>query len=570
METQNPDRNEIETLVENLIKYKRAYYEGNPLISDSEYDKFEDKLRQIDPDHHVLKFVGTDKTGKVRHDPLLLSANKLSSVLDIQKWAKKYGIIVGYKIDGLTVKLVYINGKLIQGSTRGNGELGDDITAQAFNLHNVPHEIPELNQIEIRGEAYIPLSTFNNLQGEHKSPRNLATGTIRSKDPKLVKSRGVSFMAFDLINPKLPMDFSDKIKTIKKWGFKNADFRLTTQLNIEKIYSDVCDRRAEFDFEMDGLVFKINKFEIRNQMGNTEHHPRWMTALKFPAKESSTIIKEITWQVGRTGRLTPVAELEPIELAGARLSRATLHNMDFLIKGDYAPGDRVFIVRSGDVIPKIVGMAEKGSQKAFLPEKCPACGGNVRDDGVSIYCDNLECDEKLFRKLQHFIQVTKIEHLGEETQRKLWNKKLIRNPADLFKLSTETLFSLVGKNGTKIFKQIQNKKSLTLPVFLKSLGIHTLSSGMSKTLSKKFGTFEKIQSLSLTDLENIDGIGKITAQSIYSGLHDKSLYEPLFKAGVVVQPFISNVFQAKKTVISGKKIYITGSVQGYNKKMNSQ
>ena len=211
---------------------------GAPEISDAEYDRLETKLKELDPDHPILKFVGTDKTGKVLHDPLMLSANKLPTADRIIKWAKNHEIVVGYKVDGCSIKLVYLDGILIQGSTRGDGEKGDDVTEQARFLKDVPLEIPEKNYCEIRGEAYIPLSTFNSLAEDHKSPRNLATGTIRAKHPEKVKERGISFMAFELIIPRKSINMAKKIKILEKWGFKSADIKLITPGEIKSIYED--------------------------------------------------------------------------------------------------------------------------------------------------------------------------------------------------------------------------------------------------------------------------------------------------------------------------------------------
>lgn len=560
---------EIEFLSKKIIKYKRAYYEGNPTISDAEYDRLEAKLRNLDPDHPILKFVGTDKAGKVLHDPLMLSANKLPTVEKIIKWAKKWAkddkIVVGYKIDGLTVKLIYLDGILIQGSTRGDGERGDDITEQARFLKDVPHEIPEKNYCEIRGEAYIPLSTFNSLEGEHKAARNLATGTIRTKDPEKVKERGISFMAFELIIPRKDINMARKIEILNKWGFKSADIKLITSNEIKSVYEDVCDHRLDFDFEMDGLVFKINSAKIQKNMGNTEHHPRWMSALKFPAKQESTIIKEIVWQVGRTGKLTPVANLEPIELAGATISRGTLHNKKFVEEENYATGDKIFLIRSGDVIPKITGMAEKGPHSSVIPSTCPACSAPTQDDDTNVFCSNKNCEERLYRQLRYFIQTVKIEHLGEETLRKLWEKNHVRIPADLYTLERELLHQIIGKNGLKIYKQIQDKKSIPLPTFLKSLGIHQLSTGLAKILAKKFIDFDRITKITVKELKEIEGIGQITADFVVEGFQNKNLYQSLLNNGVIVQSYQTRTNKVVDSPISGKKIYITGSIPGYKK-----
>ncbi|MHA1727151.1 MAG: NAD-dependent DNA ligase LigA [Promethearchaeota archaeon] len=574
MTVQNSNKSmeeKIKVLAESILRYKRAYYQGVPLISDVKFDRLEKKLRNLDPNNTVLKFVGTDKTGNVPHNPPMLSADKVPSIEKALKWADGHDVFWGFKVDGLSIKLVYLHGELILGASRGNGDVGENLTSQALNLKNIPKKIPLMEYCEVRGEAYMSISKFKSIESEgYKSPRNLATGTLKAKDPELTKTREIEFMAWDLIIPNRRIDVNEKTKLLKDWGFKCADHSLITsgetKKKISEIYNDILEGRDTFDFEMDGLIFKINDATVQKSMGSTEHHPRWMIALKFPSAEGFSTIRKIVWQVGRTNKITPVAEVDPIELAGATLSRVTLHNKKFIEEGDYAVGDKIILIRSGDVIPKIIGIEEKGPNYTSIPERCPICGSLVEDNGVNIYCTNKNCGEARFRRLQHYISIVKIEGIGIETLRKLWDMDLVKEPADLYDLKRNTLYREIGKNGTKIYDQIQNTKIIALPVFLASLGIPSLSSGTAKMLAKKFGSFEALVKASRKTLEDIEGIGEITKEKIYTGLHNKDLYKPLFEKGIKVQPYIRKTTeQIAGSPISGMKIYITGSIPGYKK-----
>nr|MDO8087399.1 NAD-dependent DNA ligase LigA [Candidatus Sigynarchaeum springense] len=564
-------------LAKRIVEAKRAYYEGKPIMSDAEYDRLEQQLREVDPKNPVLEFVGTDVTGDVPHDPPMLSAEKLASIADVVPWARGQRLAWGYKVDGLSVKLVYVDGHLVKGATRGDGRKGEDVTAQCFRLGDVPHQVPAASPetrgiVEVRGEAYMPVSKFNAISHAEsfKNPRNLATGTLKAKDPALVSERGLRFMAWDIIVRDKPMDVDKKIDLLGSWGFQCADQGIIAPAEAASVFDSILAKRDAIDFEMDGLVFKVADAGVQAALGATDHHPRWLAAVKFPAREDTTTVLGIDWQVGRTGKLTPVARLEPVELGGATISNATCHNAKFVMDNDLAPGDKVFIVRSGDVIPKINAVAEKGSGHATVPGKCPECSSVVRSDGTNIFCTNAGCGEAGYQRLMNYISVVGIEQIGEKSLRRLWDEEGVRKPAALYALSKEKLAAMFGKNGEKMWEQLRGKMAMPLATFLEALGIPRLSKVTARAIAKEIPTLAGVVGASTARLEEIPGIGPETSASIVGTLKDARLYQDLLDAGVtIVAPGKPATEPASKgsapSPVEGKRIYITGSVPGYKK-----
>nr|MDO8110928.1 NAD-dependent DNA ligase LigA [Candidatus Sigynarchaeota archaeon] len=557
-------------LAEKIIRAKQDYYDGKPSISDAEYDRLENELRKINTDNPVLKVVGSEMAkGDVVHEIPMLSAEKLASVNGIPSWAGSNDIAWGFKVDGLSISLMYNGGNLIQGSTRGNGKKGENVTFQCFYLAGVPRVIDHGGNVEVRGEAYMPLSTFKTFP-DAKSARNLATGTLKSKDPLVVAKRGIHFMAWDVIMDGKRIDIDKGIALLEKLGFEHADQGIVGKEGTKSIYERILASRDTYDFEMDGLIFKLNDATAQEQAGCTDHHPRWIVAVKFPSKEDSTVVTGMTWQVGRTRKITPVAHLEPVELGGATITNATCHNMKFILDNDIAIGDTVSIIRSGDVIPKITGVLSKGPNKASLPTLCPECGSPLTDNGTDISCTNEKCGEASYQRLANYIDALKIEQVGEKSLRRLWSEKEVKAPADLYKVSLDTLVEMFGKNGEKMHAQIHGKKVLPLASFLRALGIHRLSKVISAVLAKKFKTLDAVLAVTEAGLQEIDGVGPEIAKSIVTSFKDKSIYQPILDAGVTVVPFeetrdIPAQESKNASPIGGKRIYITGSVPGYKK-----
>jgi DNA ligase (NAD+) len=546
-----------------------------PLISDAEYDALEDELRALDPENPVLFMVGTPEGGKVQHNPPMLSCQKASDVAEVVKWAENKSLYAGYKIDGLSLSLIYENGKLIQAATRGNGQSGDDVTISVMKIDNIPKTIPEKNRVNVRGELFMHLSEFDRINSQlpddekFSSPRNLAVGTLKQKDPTFLDQRELDFRPFDILGLNESLTTEESCDILKKWDFKPTDFKLIKKPNsetIRKLFEEVKAKRdSELDFEIDGIVFKYNDPVDRANAGQTEHHPKWQIALKFESKGDTTKVVGITWQVGRTGALTPVAELEPVEIAGATIKRATLHNADFVLDMDVAVNDIVSVVRSGDVIPQITEVIEKGSNSAVLPTTCPSCDNPVTREGVNIVCTSDICPERDIQSILHWIRITDIKGLGIESVRKLYDLGLVKHYADLYdeKLAEDQLVEVLGKNGEKIKANIEATRELPFHIFLSGLGIPTVGRRMGRLLSKHFSSLKELQNTSVSQLCQIEGISDVTAQYIIEGVNDKNRAHRLLANDVEI------IYPEKKTdadnLSKRERIYVTGKIEGMTK-----
>jgi DNA ligase (NAD+) len=586
---------EVVRLENKILYHKRKYYDGEPELSDSEYDKLEDQLMILDPKNPILFMVGSPGGGDVIHEPRMLSCEKAKTVDDVISWADGRELYLGHKIDGLSLKLIYEKGRLVQAATRGNGLKGEDVTINVMKIQDIPKTIPEEKRIEIRGELYMTISEFDrinkSLNQQYSSPRNLAAGSLKQKNPSILDERALKFKAFDLLGLE-GLTIDEMVELFHSWNFDKSDFKLIEKPDyqtISKIHQDIEKERNELDFEIDGIVFKFNDYNERKNAGSTEHHPKWQIALKFESKGEITELKGITWQVGRTGVLTPVAELEPIMVSGATISRATLHNLEFLVGINANIGDMIYVERSGDVIPKITSVEEKRNHKPItLPEVCPSCGLSVRKSGVNLICENRSCKEQILQKIHYWVKITEIDGLGPKSIEKLYDKKLVSHIGELYKLTEQELTDLLGKNGSKIFNNIQKALDLPFHVFLAGLGISTLGKKIGKILAENFSSFKELQDASIPTLTTIEYISDITADYIKKGVNDKEIYQPLFDNGVKIiyrtekqqkrhlkpqkgsltQYFDKNIKQDGSTHLSGlgKKIYVTGKIEGKSKK----
>jgi DNA ligase (NAD+) len=529
----------------------------------------------------------------------MLSCRKAVDIEEVLKWSNGEDLFVDYKIDGLSLSLTYSEGRLIQAATRGNGTTGDDSTVATMKIKSIPKEIPIKDRLFIRGELFMPRSEFNRINtldpDSYSSPRNLAVGTLKQKDLSLLEKRKLDFFAFELYGYKDETTFQKKKELLDSWGFHTTGIEFLgkpTQEKITEIYTTIEKERETLDFEIDGLVFKFNEAAVRETAGETAHHPKWMIALKFTSKGKITRVNDITWQVGRTGILTPVAELEPIEIAGALIQRATLHNREFLETLNVARGDQVMVIRSGDVIPKITNVEVKGKSNYTLPLLCPSCSSQLQKEGVNLICTGSECKDRDIQKIRHWIRTLDIKGLGPRSIEKLYESG-VKHFTDLYDSSlTETkLVNLLGKNGSMIFRNIQKTRNLEFNLFLAGLGIENLGLQMAKTLTTHFKTWGDLQNATLSQLIQIEGISDLTGNYILSGINDPSLGKTLLEKGVEIsyeplrrrqktipQGTLTDFFQEGKSNKSerieksiGEKndkgtVYVTGKIPDMTKK----
>ncbi len=583
-----------------LLYHKKKYYDGDPEISDQAYDNLEEELKGLDPDNPVLDVVGKREQGDVPHYPPMLSCRKAQDVTEVISWADNKELTMGYKVDGLSLKLVYKNGKLNLAATRGNGRSGEDVTLNVMKIQHIPKYIPEKEtEEEVRGELYMTISEFERLNQEleeeekYSNPRNLAVGTLKQKDPRLLEERELKLYAWDLMRDNL--SGMEKINLLQEWGFQTSDFELIENPEeriIREKFEDIKKKRATLDFEIDGLVFKYNRVEDRNSAGVTSHHPKWQIALKFESQGKITTIKDIVWQVGRTSVLTPVAELEPVIISGAKISRVTLHNAEFLQELNLNIGDEVYVVRSGDVIPKVEEVVNKQTKgTAPIPDTCPSCGSEVRKQKgeVNAYCTGEVCPARDKAELDYFVKTIKIDGLGNRNIDKLYEKGLIEDFTDLYILKKDQLVDLLGKNGQKIYTNIQEKKELPFHLFLAGLGVESLGKVMGRTLAKHYSSIEKLRNTTIEQLCKIEGISEITAEKILRGInHNEKIEAFLEKGGKILYPTEKSskqkIKQRKKTLDvflgiqkeeteieeivqsnKGLSLYVTGKIEGKTK-----
>jgi DNA ligase (NAD+) len=555
--------NLVKKVSKDIIKYKRAYYAGNPLISDLEYDELEEKLRAIDPDNPVLNIVGNVDGGNILHDPPMLSCDKKKDMKSVLRWAGDRDIIWGYKVDGMSLEIEYVDGEIFRGSTRGNGFMGEEITRNVLKISNIPKKIPATGNIKVRGEAYISIQDFENIllvEGvKHRSARNLATGTLLSKESGLVSSRNVCFISFEIIMDE-EMDAISKISMLEKWGFEVADMGKIEKEEIEEIHSSVEKNRNDIKYEIDGIVLKYNDPNDREDVGSTSHHPKWMVALKFDSDSKNSEIVDIQWQVGKSGTITPVAIIEPVELCGAVIRKVTMHNAAYVKENGIGIGDVVEVIRSGDVIPKIEKVVENNDNPEPIPDYCPECASKVKYDGIRAVCTNKNCNAQMKRKVVNFTNVVGIEHLGNKTIQRLFDIGYISSAPDLYNLTKTMLEDEFGLNGLKIHKEIQSKRILPLDIFLASLGLKNLSVNRSRKIAD---SIESLSNLNYDNLIKIDGIGKKTATSIMMQMMKKENWRPLLDHVKISKSGTKPIQEGK---LSGKIVYVSGTIDGYSKK----
>ena len=612
-------------LLRQQIQYHSYRYHVlcDPSISDKEYDALYNELKKIETDHPELitpdsptQRVGgavSDKFAKVKHPaPILSLANAFNSD-DVRSWFERISkldervteteFVVEPKIDGLTVVLHYQDGLFVKGATRGDGETGEDITPNLKTVRALPLRIPvELSAIShqpsaiskppsaivVRGEAVIFVEDFEELNkrqeaaGEktYVNPRNTASGALRQLDPKLTATRPISLLCYSVVDVK-GIEFKtqwDLLETLKAYGFPVADV-IKKFPNIEsaiKYCESWNDKRDTLDYEVDGMVIKINDLAVADELGFAGKDPRGAIAFKFPAREVTTTLNDIGVNVGRTGVLTPFAILEPVEVGGVTVRQATLHNFDYISEKDIRIGDRVLLKRAGDVIPYVIGPvlnARPKDAKVYKPpKKCPTCGEPVEqaEDEVAYYCINASCPDQLIRNVEHFVGKggLDMEGLGSKLAEQFVTDKLITDVADIFSLTTSQLLSLEGfaeKKAENVLSSIDAGRSRPLHRLLAALGIRGVGEVAAGDLASHFGSLEALQKADTESLTQIEGVGENTATSIvdwFARPANKKLLAKLKKAGVNPTVVVRKV---EGGVFSGQTFVITGTLPNWSR-----
>ena len=608
MSGKDTPRQRAEELRQDLNYHNYRYYVlDNPVVSDAQYDKLLRELQEIEEKHPELRTpdsptqrVGaapSKEFGEVRHAVPMTSMDNAFSDEELSEWDQRVRKSlevegdVAYtaepKFDGTSVSLRYEDGVLVQAGTRGDGSTGEDVTVNLRTIRTVPLHLqgrgwPKV--VEVRGEVVIPKKDFERLNAEQlkqggkvfANPRNAAAGSLRQLDPRITASRPLSFFPWGLGETSEPIArrYSEVAKHLKDWGFRTTEFFRVVQGadGCLEYHRDILARRDKLPFEIDGVVYKVDDLRARDQLGYTARAPRWAIAHKFPAHEENTVVEDIIASVGRTGVITPVAVLKPVQVSGVTVTHATLHNQDEVERKDVRVGDTVVVRRAGDVIPEVVAVIKdkrpRGTKPWHMPKQCPVCGSEVireEEEAAHRCMGGLVCSAQRMGALLHFASrhAMDIEGLGDKLVQQLVDKGMVKTVADLYRLKQDELADLermAEKSAQNLIDQIEKSKDTTLARFLHALGIPQVGEATAQLLADQFGSIDDIMDAKRETLEQIHGIGPAMAEDIYEFFHEKHIREvirALVKAGIR-WPKPARV--KKSSALAGKTFVLTGGL----------
>ncbi len=603
--------------IQNLVKLNKHYYDlSEPLVNDHEYDQIKAEILTLEKKYNFLKsenspsktvgFKPSKTFKKVFHRvPMLSLSNafdeedlinfekKINNFLD-QKSSNELEYSAEPKIDGISASLIFEKGKFVMGLSRGDGKEGEDITNNLMTIDDIPKNISAKNfpnEIDIRGEVFIQNNDFENLKDKFANPRNAASGSLRQKNPQDTKKIPLKFIAytFGYVNHMEIKNQSNYLKQLSEWGFKTNPFNKTIKgiKNLMKNYHEIEKKRNDINFDIDGIVYKVNSFDLQKRLGNVANSPRWAIAHKFSANKGISMILNIEIQVGRTGALTPVAKIKPINIGGVVVSNATLHNEDEIIRKDIRIGDIVVVERAGDVIPHIIEVdlkkRKKNSKKYIFPLKCPSCGAKTIKEYNSVTKKNdavrrcssegYECDKMTIEKIKHFVskEAFNIDGFGKKIVENFWKMKMIKLPQDIFVLNYEKIQTMDGwgkQSVANLKYSIEEKKNISFEKFIYALGIRHIGFENAKLIAKTLKSPENFINLSkenkIDDLINMDGIGETQITSL------KKFF--LNKTNLKVIQDLQKILKIKKTienkndgVLSDKIFMFTGKLTGMSR-----
>lgn len=607
-------RKRIEKLRNEIQEHNYRYYNtDNPVISDYDFDlllkelqELEAEFPQFDDTTSPTKRVGgeiTKKFNTVKHTIPMLSLSNSYSREDLRDFDARVKKLLDEKVeyscelkyDGVAISISYKNGKLERAVTRGDGEKGDDITTNVKTIRSVPlvlrGDYPE--EFEIRGEIFWPLNEFTRVNSEREendgalfaNPRNAASGTLKMQDSAVVASRKLDSYLYHIVGQNLPeSNHYDSLKKAASWGFKTpsiSDKLIAKCKNINEIFDFIDyweEHRSELNFEIDGIVVKVNDYRQQEELGYTAKSPRWAIAYKYKTERAETLLKKITYQVGRTGAITPVANLKAVKLAGTMVKRASLHNADQIEKLDIREADSVFVEKGGEIIPKVVGVNMEKRPTDSVPTKyisfCPECNAELHrlEGEAQHYCPNVwGCPPQIKGKMAHFIsrRAMNIEGLGEETIEQLYTAKLIENVADIYTLKKEDLLKLermAEKSVNNLLEGVEKSKQMPFERFLFAIGIRHVGETVAKKLAAAMGSMDKIQHASMEDLLEIDEIGPKIAESIlyfFSEEKNRELLENLKSHGLQMQ--IQEKDEPSSNKLAGKTFVVSGVFESFSR-----
>jgi DNA ligase (NAD+) len=601
----------IEALRERIRHHEYLYYVlDHPEISDAEFDQLMNELQKLEKDHPDLitpdsptqRVGGKPKEGfpKAPHSSPMLSLDNTYNEEDLRNWERRVHELSGrndidyvceLKLDGMSLALHYEDGKLVRGITRGDGSIGEDVTLNVRTVRSIPLSIP-LDKLkkagippdfEVRGEMLMPIAAFKKLNEEREqkglatfaNPRNFTAGTVRQLEPSITAQRRLDYFAYALLQNGRTLlgRHWETLNALDSSGFKVNKSRKLAK-TFDQIWAFIQEeepKRENLPYEIDGIVIKVDRTALQNELGYTGKAPRWAIAYKYAARGGITKIEDILVQVGRTGKLTPVAALKPVPIGGTTVSRATLHNMDEIERLGVKIGDWVEVERGGDVIPKVTRVVEdkdhpRGHKSFHMPERCPVCGGHVvRTEGEADHrCVNANCPAKLRETILHFASrgIMNIEGMGDALVTQLTDRKLVKNVADIYKLNKENLLSLErmgDKSAQNVLNEIEASKKLPLERVIYGLGIRFVGERTAQFLAEHFGSMDALMNASEEELQEVNEVGPRIAESMvefFKEPRNRDLIEQLRKAGVA---FIGKK-RERGTALAGKTFVLTGTL----------
>lgn len=590
----------IEELVELLNQYADEYYrQDKPSVSDAEYDRLYRELVELEtanPDQ-VLPHSPTHRVGgrmldgfeKYTHIYPLFSLQDAFSREELdafdQRVRKEFPqatYICELKIDGLSISLTYEAGNLVVGATRGDGSVGENITENLKRVADIPLTLPQAVDVTVRGECYMPKASFDRVnqqrqeagEAEFANPRNAAAGTLRQLDTGVVAQRGLATFLYQEASPSEVTSQSQVLEKLDALGFvTNHDYQLADTIDeVWAFIEKMAERREDLPYEIDGIVIKVNDLAIQEELGFTVKAPRWAVAYKFPAEEKEAQILSVDWTVGRTGVVTPTANLSPVQLAGTTVSRATLHNVDYIAEKDIRIGDTVIVYKAGDIIPAVLKVVDKyrADQEVMpVPSQCPSCQSDLQhyEDEVALRCINPICPSQLMSKLEHFASrdAMNIAGLGSSIVEKLFLAGLVKDVADIYKLNVDDLLTLDGfkeKSADKLYQAIQASKGNSAERLLFGLGIRHVGSKASKILLENFGDLETLAQASQDQIASLEGLGQVIAKSLTSFFASSGAQQLLaeLKENAVNLAYLGQVAD-ENAALSGLTVVLTGKLE---------
>ncbi|HFU4500279.1 TPA: NAD-dependent DNA ligase LigA [Streptococcus suis] len=590
----------ISELVGLLNQYAKEYYQlDKPSVSDAEFDRLYRELVELETAHPelVLPDSPTHRVGgkildgfeKYSHVYPLFSLQDAFSREELdafdQRVRKEFSqatYICELKIDGLSISLTYEAGNLVVGATRGDGSVGENITENLKRVADIPLTLPEKVDVTVRGECYMPKASFDRVnqqrqeagEAEFANPRNAAAGTLRQLDTGVVAQRGLATFLYQEASPSEVTSQSQVLEKLDSLGFvTNHDYQLADTIDeVWAFIEKMAERRDDLPYEIDGIVIKVNDLAIQEELGFTVKAPRWAVAYKFPAEEKEAQILSVDWTVGRTGVVTPTANLSPVQLAGTTVSRATLHNVDYIAEKDIRIGDTVIVYKAGDIIPAVLKVVDKyrtDQEVMPVPSQCPSCQSDLQhyEDEVALRCINPICPSQLMSKLEHFASrdAMNIAGLGSSIVEKLFLAGLVKDVADIYKLTVDDLLTLDGfkeKSADKLYQAIQDSKGNSAERLLFGLGIRHVGSKASKILLENFGNLEALAQASQDDIASLEGLGQVIAKSLTSFFASSGAQQLLaeLKENAVNLSYLGQVAD-ENAALSGLTVVLTGKLE---------